>query len=168
MQGTSGLRRQSPSVSQCLEAAPSPVLGQCVCMPCLASSCRSGHGDSSSSRGHLRWLCGHSGNEEWSFVPGLCVTCGLRPWAEPVEGLGWAPRDGQRRPVMGPGVVQSHGSMQRSQGVWGWSLPTGCPCGDVDGKGLDPGSLYRVSRTGNYRTVFRRDLLINSNTVLQT
>ena len=93
MQGTSSLRRQSPSVSQCLEAAPSPVLGQCVCMSCLASSCRGDHGDSSSSRGHLRWLCGHSGNEEWSFVPGLCVTCGLCTRQEPVGEAGWAPRD---------------------------------------------------------------------------
>ena len=123
MQGTSSLRRQSPSVSQCLEAAPSPVLGQCVCMSCLASSCRGDHGDSSSSRGHLRWLCGHSGNEEWSFVPGLCVTCGLCTRQEPVGEAGGHLGSEARRPVMGPGVVQSHGSMQRSQGVWGWSLP---------------------------------------------
>ena len=102
MQGPSSLRGQPPSVSLCLGAAPSPspgagcfptVLPAHVYRPVLRPLAEDARGDSSSSRGHLRWLCGHSGSEEWSFVPGLCVTCGLRTGQEPVEEAGWAPRE---------------------------------------------------------------------------
>ena len=102
MQGISSLRGQSPSVSLCPGAAPVPspgagyfptVLSARLYRPVLRPLAEDGHGDSSSSREHLRWLCGRSGNEEWSFVPGLCVTCGLCILQEPVGEVGWAPRE---------------------------------------------------------------------------
>ena len=48
------------------------------------------------------------------------------------------------------------GACKGARASGGGASPTGCPSGDVDGKGLDPGSLYKFPEIGNYRNVFPR------------
>ena len=159
MQGTSSLRGQSPSVSLCLGAAPSPVLGQGVSPTVLSAHvygpvwhplAEDGHGDSSSSRSTGGGSVGVVIMRRGHFVPGVwCDQCPLN-LAKANTG-DWVSAQGEKQKdqshhATGPGTDQSRVSMQMSQGLWGRSLPLRLSL-------QDPGSLHQCPEIGHNRIV---------------